>query len=74
MNNQVSGTSRRYISTLRRQFCHSLERRDVGYQRRDIGFIASLERRDVRSQRRDVSFAPLWKVATFDPNIAALDL
>ena len=33
-----SGTSQRWISTSRRRFYPSLERRDVGSQHRDIGF------------------------------------
>ena len=61
----LSGTSRRWFFT-------SLERRDVGFQRRDVGFNHSLERRDVGSQRRDVGCFPLWNIATLHPNVATL--
>ena len=52
-----SRTSQRWISTSRRQFFHSLERRDVG-------FMASLERCDVECQRRNVGNSTLGNVAT----------
>ena len=63
-------TSRRWLSTSRRWFYIALERRDVGSQRRDVGFYHSLERRDVGSQRRDVGLFPLWNIATLHPNVA----
>ena len=58
----------------RRWFRPSLERRDVGSQRRDVIFCTPLERRDVGSQRRDVGFVLLWNVATLDLNVATLVL
>ena len=67
-----SGTSRHWISTSRRWFCTPLERCDLRYQRRDIGFYHSLERRDVGSQRHDVGCFPLWNVATLHSHVVTL--
>ena len=58
----------------RRHFCPSLERCDVGSQRRDVGFNHSLERRDVESQRRDVGCFTLWNVATLHSHVVMLPL
>ena len=56
------GTSRCWISTLRRQFFPSLERRDVRSQRRDVGFRLSLK-------RLDVAFVLGQKLSHLDPTL-----
>ena len=52
--------SRHWISTSRRARGVQNQRRDVGYQRRDVPEegkvdVATFRRRDVESQRRDVT-------------------
>ena len=68
----VATLQRRDVSTSRCHFDPPLERRDDGYQRRDVDFNHSLERRDVDIQRRDVDFAPLWNIAMLIFNVATL--